>query len=462
MQELVRGAAGKPGGLAGSAGDGCHQPGWRLPQAGGCRVRLVAGGLLTAACALGGQPAPPSGGTVVLKPGRDISFANEVEHAIDRGLSFLLTQQHEGGWWSTEDHPAVTGLVLSAFLGHPRGRYRTNLPPALQKGFRYLEESAKPDGRIYRTSLANYNTAISAMALGLSDDPDHARIVERAREYLIRSQVDLGEPGVRDTPFDGGVGYNDKSDHSDLNNTLVALEAIYRTRPTGEAGAQAELDWQAAIHFVQSCQNLPEWNPQPWVSEEPEDRGGFVYMPGESKAGETTNAVTGRVSLRSYGSISYAGLLSYLYADLTPEDARVAAVFEWLRANYTLEENPAMGRQGYYYYLHLMTRALTALNRDSLDLKDGRSVDWRRAVAMRFINLQQPDGSWVNSNGRWWETDPVLVTAYAVISLDTIHPGLWGLSGTNVAADVDRRIFAQRNRYSNALTSAATRRSESL
>jgi squalene-hopene/tetraprenyl-beta-curcumene cyclase len=33
---------------------------------------------------------------------------------------------------------------------------------------------------------------------------------------------------------------------------------------------------------------------------------------------------------------------------------------DWLRGNYTLEENPGMGPQGYFYYLHLMTKALTA------------------------------------------------------------------------------------------------------
>ena len=50
-------------------------------------------------------------------------------------------------------------------------------------------------------------------------------------------------------------------------------------------------------------------------------------------AGSETNALTGRVALRSYGSISYAGLLSYIYADLKRNDPRVLAVFEWLRRN---------------------------------------------------------------------------------------------------------------------------------
>ena len=50
--------------------------------------------------------------------------------------------------------------------------------------------------------------------------------------------------------------------------------------------------------------------------------GGFIYAPGRSMAGET-NLPSGRVALRSYGSMSYAGLLSYIYADLKRDDPRV-------------------------------------------------------------------------------------------------------------------------------------------
>lgn len=373
---------------------------------------------------LAAEPPRSASRLPVLPPTRDHSFAYEVERAVDRGLTYLLSAQNEAGWWSTADHPAVTALALSAFLGHPQGRYRTNLPPALKRGFLYLVDCAEPDGRICRTSLANYNTAISLMAFALSGDPVYEPIIKRARAYLLECQVDLGEPGVLDSPFDGGVGYNDKYEYSDLNNTLVALEALYHTRPAGEENAPPDLDWKAAIHFIQSCQNLPDRNPEPWVSEDPADRGGFVYLPGESKAGATTNALTGRVALRSYGSISYAGLLSYIYANLDRHDPRVTAALDWLRDNYTLEENPAMGQQGYFYYLHLMAKTLKTLDLDRLELKDGRTVDWRHALAMRLINLQQTDGSWVNANGRWWENDPILVTAYAVLSLEFIHAGL--------------------------------------
>jgi len=389
---------------------------------------LIAVVLISATGALAGESTSPASSTIRLRPIsdrriRDISFANEVEHAIDRGLAFLLSSQNEAGWWSTADHPAMTGLALSAFMGHPQDRYRNQLPPALEKGFKYIVDSAKSDGRIYRTALANYNTAICATALFLAEDPAYTRIVKSARQWLARTQVDLGKQGELDSPFDGGVGYNDKYEHSDLNNTLTALETLYYTRSLDPEGAD-DLNWEAAIHFIQHCQNLPSHNKQTWVSQELKDRGGFVYLPGESKAGETTDPSTGRAALRSYGTISYAGLLSYIYAHLERDDPRVRAVLQWLRENYTLEENPAMGLQGYYYYLHLMSKALTTLQLDELELKDGSKVDWRHALAMHLINLQKANGTWVNSNGRWWENDPNLVTAYSVMALEFVYPGL--------------------------------------
>ncbi|MCZ6772315.1 MAG: hypothetical protein O7G83_10085, partial [Proteobacteria bacterium] len=275
---------------------------------------IIALVLLAAFCALAAQKTSPASSTIRLRlppdrPIRDISFANEVEHAIDRGLSFLLSSQSEAGWWSTADHPALTGLALTAFLGHPQDRYRTSPPPALKKAFQFILDSAKPDGRIYRTSLTNYNTAICTTTLALAENPAYTPIIRRARKWLTRSQVDLGQQDALDSPFDGGMGYNDKYEHSDLSNTLITLETLYYTRSKDREGPDG-LDWEAAIHFIQHCQNLPSHNTEPWVSQASQDKGGFVYFPGESKAGNTTDPVTGRVALRSYGSMSYAGLLS--------------------------------------------------------------------------------------------------------------------------------------------------------
>lgn len=122
--------------------------------------------------------------------------------------------------------------------------------------------------------------------------------------------------------------------------------------------------------------------------------------------------------------MSYAGLLGYIYADLKHDDPRVIAVMEWLRTNFTLDENPAMGPQGLFYYYHTMAKALTVYGADMLETKDGRHINWREQLALRLINLQHPDGSWANENGRWFEKDPVLVTAYSIIALEIIHTKL--------------------------------------
>lgn len=365
----------------------------------------------------------------------DVSFRHELDHAIDRGLAWLLANQNSNGWWSVPDNPAVTALALAAFLGEPSGKYRTNQPAELKQGFAYVLASAQPDGSIQRGKLANYNTALCMMALGLSGDPVYNDTLRRARAFVIGLQRDDGAPGKLDGRFDGGIGYGDSRPVADLVNTLTALEGLRATEYVvwkanaaknrndreGTTNAVPDLNWEAAIRFIENCQNLPKYNTQAWVSTSPRDLGGFVYAPADSKAGGETNADSGRVALRSYGSISYAGLLSYIYADVKGDDPRVVAVLDWLRANYTLDENPGMGEQGFYYYLHLMVKGLNAAGVDTIQLQDGRKVNWRQEVALRLLDLQQRDGSWVNRNNRWWEKDPSLVTAYAVLALEIIY-----------------------------------------
>lgn len=355
----------------------------------------------------------------------DESFKNEVQRSIDRGLDWLKAEQNTNGWWSTPDHPALTALPVMAFNGDPSKRHTR--APFMTNAYTHILRHAKPSGGIFATNLPTYNTALSMMALVSANDPAYNPVLRKARAYLVGLQTDFGEVGATDDVFDGGIGYGTKYKHSDMGNTSAALEALHYTRyllqDQNSADAK-DLNWTAAIQFLQNCQNLPPHNKQSWVSAHAKDHGGFVYYPGHSMAGGETNAATGRVALRSYGSISYGGLLSYIYAQLKRDDPRVKAVFDWLRRNYTLAENPGMGPQGFYYYFHTLTKALTAYGVNELELADGRKVAWRREVASRLMDLQKRDGSWQNDNSRWWENDPVLVTAYALLTLEMIYAGL--------------------------------------
>ena len=353
--------------------------------------------------------------------------AAELRAAIDRGAAFLLQSQNSNGWWSTPDQPAVTGLVLTALNLEPSGRFQRNRPSELSRAYDFILASVKPDGSIQRSGLANYNTALCLVALAAAADTNFTPVILAARRYLASSQVDLGVRGTNDTPFDGGIGYGSKYQHSDMNNTLTAIEAmrlsetVLGKEKAAPALAESDVNWAAVAHFLQHCQNLPSHNQEDWVSQDPKDRGGFVYYPGNSMAGGVTNALTGRVALRSYGSMSYGGLLSYIYAKVDKNDPRVVAVLDWLRSNYTIAENPGMDQQGYFYYLHLMTKALTAAGVDDLKLTGGGAVNWRAEVGTRLLKLQKTNGSWVNLEPRWWEADPVLVSAYAVMTLEILY-----------------------------------------
>ncbi|MBI5802044.1 MAG: cycloartenol synthase [Verrucomicrobia bacterium] len=369
----------------------------------------------------------PKRASVPVPSSHDESLRHEVQRGIDRGTAWLLANQNSNGWWTTPDHPAVTALPLVALNGEPSGKFLKNPTPQVRRGYAFLLASAKPDGGIYATNMANYNTSLSLLALMSAGRPEYDAAARKARSFIVGTQVDFGEKGRLDTPFDGGVGYGNKYSHSDLNNTLVALEALYHSKrlvADTKLADSKDLDWPAAIRFLQHCQNLPGSNPESWASGDATNKGGFIYYPGHSMAGGTTNSQTGRVALRSYGSASYAGLLSYIYSDLKRDDVRVTSVLDWLRANYTLEENPGMGPQGLYYYLHLLTKGLTAAQVHELETKDGRRVNWRRDVALRLMNLQQKDGSWSNDNARWWEKETALTTSYSIIALEMIWRGL--------------------------------------
>ena len=207
-----------------------------------------------------------------------------------------------------------------------------------------------------------------------------------------------------------------------FSNTHLAIEALHHSRRLAQdsgQGQQPQLDWEAAIAFVSKCQNHQATNKNPKAGND----GGFVYFPGNSKAGEQENP-DGTKTLRSYGSMSYAGLLSMVYAQLDARDPRVLAVKKWLAENYTLDENPGVGQQGLYYYYLTMAKTLTAANIAELQKDDGTKIDWRKDLAERLLQNQAPDGSWVNKNSRWWEADPVLVTSYVVLALEQIHHSL--------------------------------------
>ena len=361
-----------------------------------------------------------------VNPNRYESLKQEMRQAIARGNGWLKSQQKPNGNWDDEGTPAFTALALTAAVRDPNLDRKAPYPESIEKGLSWVLAQQKEDGGIYNRGLSVYNTATAVTALVAAGRPTDEPAIVKARKHLIDNQWDIDKKKETDNPNDGGIGYGSSNQHTDMSNTYLAIEALALSKKViedGKHGAQPDLDWDAAVTFLSRCQNLEKTNDQPWASDDAKNKGGFVYDSLESKAGEE-KLPDGRTALRSYGSMSYAGLLSFIYAKVSADDPRVIAVKEWLGKNYTVTENPNMGIQGLYYYYQTMSKALSAANVDQLKLENGKDADWRKDLGEKILSTQRGDGSWVNANGRWMESNPVLVTAYTVLSLEQIYDSI--------------------------------------
>jgi squalene-hopene/tetraprenyl-beta-curcumene cyclase len=220
--------------------------------------------------------------------------------------------------------------------------------------------------------------------------------------------------------YEGGMGYDQATGRSytDLSDSVVAYEAMRLTQSTEDLRDKSEkrvdLDWEAAQRFLARVQNKD--------SAGTNEAGGFGYRPDESKAGTATNK-EGVVVFRSYGSMTYAGLLSLIYADVKKNDPRVLSAFDWAVKHWTLEENPGMKDEGLFYFYNVLSKSLATFGRENIPTKGKNPVFWRKAIVEKLISLQKVDsktghGYWVNRNNRFWEANDVLVTSYTLIALE--------------------------------------------
>lgn len=367
---------------------------------------------------------------------KDLSLRNEVEHVMHQCLTQLEKDQDLDGYWAAPDYPGLTAMILRGFLESPVENERWVKSKTVKKGIKFLKSHVKEDGGIYNRGLYSYNTSISLMALNeyakaakkyemLSDEElsELNDIMLKARAFIIGQQQFYSEKDYEQ--FNGGIGYGNSYKHSDLSNTSLAIQALHETRHLVDPNDEdaVKLNWDAAIQFLTNTQNLTKTNKLEWASDDPENKGGFVYYPGDSKAGtfEKEDGVTGH---RSYGSMGYAGLMSFIYAGVDKDDERVLAAVDWLEGNYTLEENPNMGYDGLYYYYFTMAKALNAVGQDTLELENGSKIDWRNDLATKLITLHKHPGYWANENSRWMESNPFLASAYILDALKNIYPKL--------------------------------------
>jgi squalene-hopene/tetraprenyl-beta-curcumene cyclase len=344
---------------------------------------------------------------LAINPPAPAAEETAVKAAIAKAGAFLAGRQDADGSFQAELGPGVTALALT-------GLVRSGTPvdaEVVRKGLGYLRSFRQPDGGFYTAGspVANYETSIVMLALaacnadGRLDDE-----IKAATRFVKKIQWDEDEGKDPGDPAYGGAGYGKKS-RPDLSNTAFMIEAL---RTVGESENDPAI--QRALVFVSRAQNLPgPHNPLPFAEKNPD--GGFYYTPaagGESQAGETPGG-----GLRSYASMTYAGLKSMIFAGLTKDDPRVKAAIDWLAKHFTFDENPGMGQAGLYYFYHTASKALAVLGAETFTDAKGREHRWREELTAAIVSRQRPDGSWANPSERWLEGEPVLATAYALLAL---------------------------------------------
>jgi len=341
-----------------------------------------------------------------------------IDESVTAAITFLKANQNEDGSFGKE-RPGV-GITALALYGVATSRHvkDPDVQQMIDKAVGYMLPYQREDGSINNDvkMLAMYRTSLSIMVLNAIDAEKYKDAIERAQEYLKSSQFSeaLGNLTPKDWAY-GGWRYSREVEGApdpDLSNVQFVITALKESGLSEDDPA-----FERAITFLQRCQNRTESNDMPTSAND----GGAFYAPRKSKAG-TVTLPDGTEVYKSYGSMTYALLKSYLFCGLPADDARVQAAYKWITENYSVDENPGVGQEGLFYYYLGMARALTALGEDTIKTPDGRVHNWREELSAKIISIQKDDGSWTNPSDRWMEGDPALVCGYAVTVLNHCDP----------------------------------------
>ena len=335
------------------------------------------------------------------------------QKSVDKAIAFLKSKaQADDGSFFKAAGTGVTSLATTALL-------RNGVPtsdPTVAKALKFIESHIREDGGIYqdKSQHRNYETSIAVLCFTEANQGGrYDKALKRADKFLKGIQWDEDE-GKTSSDFDyGGSGYGSHK-RPDLSNTTMLIEALKSL-----GNDESDPAMQRALLFVSRCQNLESpHNTTPFPAKNPD--GGFYYTPaagGTSQAGESPNG-----GLRSYGSMTYAGLKSMIYAGVDKEDQRIVAATTWIKKHYALDANPGLGNTGLYYYYHTFAKTMDAMGSDTLTDAKGNQHDWRAELVDALASRQKEDGSWTNSAERWLEAEAPLATAYSLLALSYCKP----------------------------------------
>ncbi|WP_168564912.1 prenyltransferase/squalene oxidase repeat-containing protein [Crateriforma spongiae] len=367
---------------------------------------------MTAVPAFADSPSKVGNGSVEWR-----SVSAQRDKITQAGLSFLEEKgQSDTGTFSDRVGPGITALAITSALRN--GRPIDD--PMVASGLKALESFVQKDGGIYGSGrLKNYETCVAMVCFAQANaDGRYDQILQDAKRFV----TDLHYGNERKDPSDpsfGGASYSG-DERPDLSNTGYLIEALRSVEtPTGDPAIQA------ALKFISRCQNLDSPHNDTAYADKVDDGGFYYVIPDatpesgtpQGRSGRSDERTTANGGLRSYGSMTYTGLKSMIYAGLQKNDPRVKAAVRWIEMNYGVDRNPGMGSAGLFYYYHTFAAALNATGLQVVTDADGHTHHWKADLIAELAERQNDDGSWSNENGQWFENDKNLATAFALMAL---------------------------------------------
>lgn len=314
-----------------------------------------------------------------------------LDRAIERGAQWLVARQSETGAFAPVTRADACPVALTALatwsLEAPEPVV-IELGPA-HAASEYLVRRRQTDGGLYDPvhGLAVYTSGVAAQALRT-----HAARTADRELLAVANDVELYSRGRR-APESAVDAATAKTAGSGVDAARTARELL--------DGRRTELDEaeRRALDFLARCNGKDGRGPQ------------RLRAPDAATAGE---------------AFGYEDLLPYVYLDVAPEQQIARRALAALQAAFTVERNPDLTQrygpagfpdaQGLYYYYLVAAKTLDVHRLATLDVQGARR-DAARELIVRLERLQRADGSWCNVDGRWWEDEPVLTTAYAILAL---------------------------------------------
>ncbi|TLD70048.1 hypothetical protein FEM03_15070 [Phragmitibacter flavus] len=326
----------------------------------------------------------------------------EVKNAIDKGLTYLLTQQRQQGCFLDEnkDDPvpqhsgAMTSLVIMALssIGHmpsdptPEGR-------AVERALRFMTDAIKPTengylGQSDRSRMYGHGimTLMFAEMIGQNQDKE----LDPLLRNRLQNAIDLimrAQDVIKSDSNKGGWRYEPGSSDSDISVSVWQVMALRAANNAGLKVPKESID-KAVAYIKRSYRSDRDAQGLPLDME-----SGFTYEPNGGRRTFSTTA---------------AGLLSLqVCAEYDAPEVIGGANF--------LMKNPPETKEPWFYYG-------TYYYSQSMHQCGGEQASTAREITESLLlPLQQPDGSWHPKNGNEKSAGPVYATALAVLSLSIHH-----------------------------------------